>query len=113
VVSEQAEIETPKDRADEYRVRRGTVRFLTVPEHRFVMVDGSGPAGGEPFEARMPGLYAIAYGLRFAVKRRGLIGKVGPLEGLWWHAEGSTDLDEILAGDRANWRWTLMIVLPD
>jgi hypothetical protein len=113
VVSEQVEIETPKDREDEYRVRRGTVRFLTVPQHRFVMVDGFGPAGGEPFEARMPGLYATAYGLRFALKRRGVIAKVGPLEGLWWHAEGATDLDEILAGDRADWRWTLMIVLPD
>jgi hypothetical protein len=77
------------------------------------MVDGAGPAGGEAFEARMPGLYAIAYGLRSALKRRGLIGKVGPLEGLWWHAEGATDLDAILSGDRGAWRWTLMIVVPD
>lgn len=105
-------VEHPKDRADEYRVRRGAVRFLTIPEHRFVMVDGSGPAGGEAFEARMPGLYGVAYGLRFALKRRGVIGKVGSLEGLWWHAEGATDLDAILGGDRAAWRWTLMIVVP-
>jgi hypothetical protein len=106
-------IERPKGREDEYRVRRDAVRLLTIPAHRFVMVDGSGPPGGEAFEARMPGLYATAYGLRFALKRRGMLGKVGPLEGLWWHAGGATDLDAILAGDRSDWRWTLMIVMPD
>jgi hypothetical protein len=112
-VREKQVIEHPKDRDDEYRVRRNAVRLLSIPEHRFVMVDGSGPAGGEAFETRLPGLYGVAYGLRFALKRRSVPGKVGPLEGLWWHAEGTTDLDEILAGDRSAWRWTLMIVLPE
>jgi Phosphofructokinase len=51
------------------------------PEHRFVMVDGSGPAGGEAFESRMPALYGVAYGLGFALKRRGVQGKVGPPRG--------------------------------
>lgn len=46
-----AAIERPKDREDESRVRRNAVRLLTIPEHRFVMVDGSGPPGGEAFEA--------------------------------------------------------------
>lgn len=112
-MSTNVRVERPKDRDDEHRVRRGALRLLTIPEHRFVMVDGSGPAGGEAFEARMPGLYGVAYGLRFTLKRRGVIGKVGSLEGLWWHAEGATDLDAILDGDRAAWRWTLMIVVPD
>ena len=105
-------IERPNDHDDEYRVRRSEVRLLSIPEHRFVMVEGSGPAGGEAFEARMPGLYGVAYGLRSALKRRGVRGEVRPLEGLWWHAGGATDLNEILAGDRSAWRWTLMIVVP-
>jgi len=87
------------------------VRLLMVPEHRFVMVDGSGPPGEETLGPRMRGLYSVAYGLRFALKRRGVPGRVGALEGLWWPADGSTDLDEILAG-RAGWKWILMIVLP-
>jgi hypothetical protein len=98
---------------DEYRVSRGAVRLLSIPGHRFVMVDGSGPPGGDAFESRMPGLYGVAYGLRFALKRRGVPGKVGPLEGLWWQAHGATDLDAIVAGDRAAWRWILLIVLPE
>jgi hypothetical protein len=51
--------------------------------------------------------------LRFALKRRGIPGKVGPLEGLWWQAHGGTDLEEILSEDRSAWRWTLMILIPD
>lgn len=73
-------MERPKDRDDELRVRRNA-GFLFIPEHRFVMVDGSGPPGGEAFEARMPGLYGVAYALRFALKRRGVSGRLGRSRG--------------------------------
>jgi hypothetical protein len=107
-------IERPADRDDELKVRRGAVRFLRVPVHRFVMVDGDGPPVPEAFEVRIPGLYAMAYGLRFALKARGVERRVGPLEGLWWTTDGVVDLDAIFAReDRGTWRWTLMIVLPD
>lgn len=70
-------IERPEDREDEFRVHRGAVRLLTIPGHRFVMVDGSGPAGGEAFEARMSGLYGAAYGLRFALNGEVSAGRWG------------------------------------
>ena len=35
------------------------------------------------------------------------------LEGLYWTADGSIDLDVILGPDRGTWRWTLFIALPD
>ncbi len=63
---------------------------------------------------RVPGLYTAAWSLRFALKRRGVATKVGPLEGLWWTSTGLTDLDAIFGdADRATWRWTLLIGLPD
>ena len=77
------------------------------------MVDGDGPVGEAAFAPRMPGLYSTAYGLRFALKKRGVDEKVSPLEGLYWMADGSTDLDAIYAPDRGAWRWTLLIALPD
>jgi hypothetical protein len=109
--------EHPATLADEMAGRPGVVRFLVVPGRRFVRIDGEGPAGAAAFTPRMPGLYATAWGLRFMLKRRGVETKVAPLEGLWWTVEGTTDLDAIfgngMTGDRAGWRWTLQIALPD
>jgi hypothetical protein len=106
--------ERPATTADEFAGRPGVVRFLDLPARRFVMIDGDGPAGAEAFAPRMPGLYATAYPLRFALKKRGVDEKVRPLEGLWWTADGTTDMDAILGPDanRDSWRWTLMIGLP-
>jgi hypothetical protein len=103
----------PLSRADELAGKPGIVRFLDLPERRFVMIDGEGAPGEATFAPRMPGLYAVAYGLRFGLRKRGIQGRVGPLEGLWWTAGGGTDLDVILGDDREAWRWTLLIALPD
>jgi hypothetical protein len=89
------------------------VRFLDLPVRRCVMIDGDGPPAPESFAPRMPGLYTAAWSLRFALKRRGVVTKVGPLEGLWWTADGATDLDVIFAPGRDLWRWTLLIGFPD
>jgi len=106
----------PADRNDELRPTPA-VRFLDLPIRRFVMIDGDGPPAESSLAARMPGLYATAYGLRFALKARRIVERVGPLEGIWWNSNGSTSLDEIFgpggAASREGWRWTLLIALPD
>ncbi len=107
------DFERPTTRDQELAGRPGALRFLDLPARRFVMIDGEGPAGEAAFAPRMPGLYATAWGLRFALKRRGVVTRVGPLEGLWWTTDGSTDLDVILGDDRGTWRWTLLIALPE
>lgn len=106
------DVESVGTRDQELAGKPGVVRFLDLPERRFVMIDGEGPAGETAFAPRMPGLYATAWGLRFALKRRGVVVRVGPLEGLWWTSDGSTELDTILGDDRGTWRWTLLIALP-
>jgi hypothetical protein len=105
--------ERPVDRAAECRGKPGAVRFLELPPRRCVMIDGEGPPGPDAFVPRMPGLYTTAYKLRFGLKDRGVITKVGPLEGLWWTSDGVFDLDWLLEGARDTWRWTLLIALPD
>ncbi len=112
--SPTVEFEHPATRAQELAGRPGVVRLLDLPERRCVMIDGEGPAGEAAFAPRMPGLYTTAWTLRFALKGRGLVTKVGPLEGQWWTIDGVTDLDAIFGdGERGTWRWTLLIVLPD
>jgi hypothetical protein len=90
----------------------GIVRFLDLPPVRAVAADGEGPVGPAAFEPLMPGLYGTAYTLRFALKRRGVDVKVGPLEACYSMADGTTDLDLIMGEDRGAWRWTLFIALP-
>lgn len=104
--------ERPADRDAELRGRPGEIRFLAVPVIRAVMIDGEGQVGEATFGVRMPGLYSTAYGLHFALKRRGVDARVGMLEGLYWMADGSTDFDAILGPDRNTWRWTLLISVP-
>lgn len=108
-----ATFDRPADRAGELAGKPGVVRFLEVAPVRAVLVDGEGQPGEATFGARMPGLYTTAYSLRFALKRRGVERRVGLLEGLYWTADESTDLDVILGPDRGTWRWTLLIALPD
>jgi len=105
--------ERPAGRAEELGGKPGVVRFLHVPARRYVLIDGEGPPGEATFSPRMPGLYGTAFPLRFALKRRGVDARVQPLEGLWWTVGDSDDLDAILGGTRADWRWTLLIALPD
>jgi hypothetical protein len=108
------DVERPLTRDAELAGKPGVVRFLDLPVRRFVMIDGEGPAGEATFKPRMPGLYTTAWSLRFALKARGVVTGVGPLEGLWWTSDETTDLDVIFGpGDRATWRWTLLIALPD
>jgi hypothetical protein len=101
-------IEHPLDRSDELKARKDRIRLLDIPPHRFVMIDGSGPPLPEAFQARMPGLYGTAYGLRFALKARGVDEHVGVLESLFWSVDGG----DLGASDPGDWRWTLMIWLP-
>lgn len=82
---------------------------LTVPPVTYLAVDGAGAPGGQAYVDAVGTLYAVAYGVRFAVKAAG--GEpwpVLPLEGLWW----ADDLSDFRTGDRDRWRWTMLIAQP-
>lgn len=86
-----------------------TPERITAPPIRCLAVDGVGEPGGEAYVAAVGTLFAVSYGLRFAVKAAG--GEpwtVMPLEGLWW----ADDMADYLTGDRARWRWTMLVAQP-
>ncbi len=95
-----------------YRQPAGTPAVVEVPELAFLMTDGMGdpnttPAYAEAVEA----LYSVAYTLKFMLKNGPAAADyaVMPLEGLWW----ADDMASFTSGDRAAWRWTMMIAQPD
>jgi hypothetical protein len=106
-----------------YKVRKGAVDIVDVPELAYAMVEGTGPPDGAPFAAAVQALYAVSYGAHFVVKKeRGDAPRVMPLEAQWWVDD--PDQQAIVAGvalgqatmadaDRGRWRWLAMIAQPD
>ena len=98
----------------ELRASADEVAFLQVRDRRVLAIDGQGAPDSAEFPAAIGALYPVAYGLHFALKRRGIDGRVGPLEGLWWASDdlppGATMPE---AGATPGWSWTLLIGLPD
>jgi hypothetical protein len=102
-----------------FRVRKGRVELVEVPELGFLVIDGGGDPSGEAFHDAIQALYSVSYGVHFAVKKAtGQAPAVMPLEALWW-AEGTdaqATMERIAAGsatmnesDRDRWRWRAMI----
>lgn len=84
---------------------------VDVPEMGFIMVDGAGDPNSVPAYAEgVQWLYAVSYGLKFAIRAE--TGKdyvVPPLEGLWW----SDDPAYFTSRRKDRWQWTMMIMVPD
>lgn len=94
-----------------YRPSARAVSIVDVPELPFLMVDGQGDPNTAPaYREAIEALYAVAYTLKFAVKRaQGIDYPVMPLEGLWWTEPGG--MPDF--ADRSGWRWTAMILQPE
>jgi len=86
------------------------VQVVDVPKMSFLMVDGAGDPGAQPFQTAVQTLYSLAYTVKFGLKRERVEFPVMALEGLW--SSGGSPIDfESMARD--TWRWTLMIVQPE
>lgn len=84
--------------------------IVTVPKFQFLMVDGRGAPGCADFQKAIEALFEVSYKAKFACKKApGIDYVVMPLEGLWW----ADDLNDFMAGNRDEWRWTLMMMQPD
>jgi len=92
-----------------YLPATGKVVVVKVPRMQYLMVDGRGDPNNE-MQAPTEALYTIAYGLKFAVKKKDPKNdfKVFPLEGLWW-MKGNVEFDQ---GAKDKWLWTLMVAQP-
>ncbi|MFX0079722.1 MAG: GyrI-like domain-containing protein [Candidatus Hermodarchaeota archaeon] len=89
----------------------GTPVIINVPELQYLMIDGKGyPGTSQEYQDAIEALYPVAYTLRFALKKAGILDyKVMPLEGLWW----AQDMDAFTIEHRKDeWLWTSMIMQP-
>lgn len=77
----------------------------------FLMVDGAGDPNRErSYQEAVEALFSVAYAVKFKAKKTLAIDYgVPPLEGLWW----ARDMGAFIAGDKAKWKWTMMIMQPE
>lgn len=94
-----------------YNPKSRGFELVDVPDMQFVRVDGRGDPNTSPdWERAMGWVYSIAYTLKFASK--GTLGRdyvVPPSEALWW----ADDMKSFIDGKKADWRWTLQLMVPD
>ena len=85
---------------------------VDVPPMKFLMIDGHGdPNTAQEYADALETLYAVAYKLKFASKKkleRDYV--VPPLEGLWWADDMETFT---IRRDKSTWDWTMMIMQPE
>lgn len=84
---------------------------LEVPTFKFLMVDGEGdPNTSLAYAQAVEALFSVSYTAKFMVKKgpQQLDYAVMPLEGLWW----ADDMSAFVTGDKAKWKWTMMIMQP-
>lgn len=106
-----AKIDLKKDLKQLYHASARQVVQVEVPPLRYLMIDGIGDPNTSPDYARaVEALFTVSYTARFSLKKSpaAIDYAVMPLEGLWW----ADDLSAFTAGDKANWRWTMMILQP-
>lgn len=94
-----------------YTARTDRWELVDVPNWPFLQIEGQGdPQSSPAYTTAVSALYSLSYGLKFrskSVHDRDYV--VGPLEGLWW----ADDMQAYRAGDRAAWKWRMMIRQPD
>ena len=84
--------------------------IVDVPKMRFLMIDGQGSPDSKAYSEAVAWLYSVIYPMKFIAKKKYDKDFVAPpLEGLWW----ADDMNDFINGNKENWKWRMMIALPN
>lgn len=95
--------------------RRDRVRFVDLPEKRFLAIDGADVPGTQGYIDAIGALFGVAYPLHFALRARGVtVHHVGMLEALYWMTPEELTGDAPTSADpERDWKWRLVMAVPD
>jgi hypothetical protein len=93
-----------------YTGKVGVIAPVTPKAASFLSYRGAGdPNSSADYQRAVEALFSVSYQLKFDTrKRQGVDYAVMPLEGLWW----SDDMADFATANKANWKWTMMILQP-
>lgn len=104
-------IDLKKELKHLYQPSVNQVVQVDVPPFQFLMIDGQGdPNTSREYTEAVESLFSVSYTVKFMIKKgqQHIDYAVMPLEGLWW----ADDMSAFVANDRAQWKWTMMIMQP-
>lgn len=109
--SARVNIDVKKELKELYSPGKKEFAQVTVPVMRYLAIDGQGdPNTSAGYQAAVESLYTLGYSTRAEWKEQtGNTFVVGPLEALWWSEDPAT----FLAARKNEWKWTMLIALPD
>ncbi|MFT3868700.1 MAG: GyrI-like domain-containing protein [Nibricoccus sp.] len=105
-------IDLKKELKELYGAPTKEIVQIEVPALWFLMVDGQGDPNTTPeYAEAVEALFSVSYTAKFMIKKgpRKIDYAVMPLEGLWW----ADDMSVFTSGEKAKWKWTIMIMQPD
>lgn len=93
-----------------YQPSAKEVEIVRVPKFNYLMIDGEGdPNSTEAYREAVQALYAVAYTLKFTIKKEKNVDyPVMALDGLWW----MDDMSQFTVENKNAWKWTMMILQP-
>lgn len=93
-----------------YYTAANAPELVTIEKGLFVTIMGKGDPNSAVFGEVTAALYAVAYGIKFNSKQKGLDFTVSKLEGFWWVDDHTADPLQV---PRDQWNYELAIRLPD
>ena len=105
-----------KKKYKELYLPKGTPSIISIPEMRFIMVQGKGnPNTSDYYKEAVELLYGISYSIKMSKKKEAPAGYfdyvVPPLEGLWWFENNF--FDGSVMNRKDEFSWMMMIRQPD
>lgn len=104
----RAKLDLKKEFKTYYRANTDP-EVVEIEEGLFITIEGKGAPESDEFQSKINALYSLAYSIKMLMKREGKDFVVAPLEGLWWVDSDKSFLDV----PREEWRWKLLIRMPD
>lgn len=97
---------------NEYTASQKEAKLIEMPKLSYLALQGIGnPNTSDRYKEAIEALYAVAYNIKFRVKKERKIDfGVMPLETLWWLPQGEKRMEE---ANKSNWCWESLIMQPE
>ncbi len=93
----------------EYYLAKNNPQIVTLKNYHYLQISGVSAPEDAAFIGAIEAIYAVANGVKFALKEQGKNFVIPKMECQWW-VEGNLPFEQ---SPRSEWHWNIMIPMPD